>query len=164
METLNEVQNNEVQNEKTNETKDNRYFAYVKAVKLFDENVTLILDKQIPHKNEEGNDIMDNYVSLSYNKAMNLLDKVLFTVGIEYPKIVFNLLLEATIFIEKIDVAKGETINGFTYQQDGYYYSVVLDSLDHNRRNDALIDILTTKAINGEYNPKPKEVKIPSFA
>lgn len=155
---------NEVVNEVMNEVTNEKTICTIQTIKTFDENICLMLDKDIKHINEHGEEVNEPYVSISRNKALNLLSDYIFTIGVIYPDVVYNLLLGNKIEVTRKAVKKGETINDYTYTEDGFYYEIVLKEYKSTKMKDILISEMTKKAMNGDFQPQKKEIQIPKFA
>lgn len=150
METLNEVQNNEVK-------------TTIEAIKCFDANVTLVTNGEFTHTTEKGEEETNNLLYVSREKAKNLINDLAIFPNINLPDFAFSLLVNTKIKVTKRQVTKGEIINGYAYENDGYHYDIKVLEQSFNYIQKVVFNKVLEGILNNEYKKAKKEVEIPTF-
>lgn len=158
----NEVQN-QVANNETKEVQNVEVKTTIEAVKCFDSNVTLVTSGEFTHTTEKGDEETNNLLYVSREKAKSLINDLAIFPNINLPDFAFSLLVNTKIKVSKRQVIKGEIVNGYTYENDGYHYDIKVLEQSFNNIQKIVFNKVLDGILNDEYKKAKKEVEIPSF-
>lgn len=164
-----EVQNNE-QNEVTNanvqtneevQTNEQTKVCVIKAVKCFDDNLQLETNGLFVHINENGAEVTNSYLNVSKDKGIKLIKDLGIFPNLDLPDFAFGLLVNTKISVTKENVKKGEEINGFKFENDGYHFKIEVVSNNFSAIQQTVFNKLLEGILNNQYTKQKKQMQNP---